>query len=224
MSLQRRIASSSSQPPLGSSVTRAFGKALGDGGDGFDLLVAAQHAALQLEIGKAVMVLRRFGEPHDGVRRHRLLMAQLEPGGLAGLAFDIGQIGLAAVADKEEIAERLDARRCWPSPSSAATGKRQMLAEQIEQRRFHRGHRMDHDAQIEGLLAAAAGVAVGERCAHRRQDVVAGADGLADDERARVLQRLPDLLAARHLADAGMAGIVGEDHEVAGEERRMRAA
>ena len=82
MSLQSRMASSSSQPPLGSSVTRAFGKALGDRGDGLDFLFAAQHAALQLEIGEAVMILRGFGEPHDGVGRHRLLVAQVEPVGL----------------------------------------------------------------------------------------------------------------------------------------------
>lgn len=79
----------------------------------------------------------------------------------------------------------------------------------------------DHDAEVKGLLAAAAGITIGEGGADIGQDVVHRADGLADHEIAGVLQCLPDLLPARHLADAGVAGIVGEDDDVAGEERRM---
>jgi hypothetical protein len=74
------------------------------------IVFAAQHAALQLEIREAVMVLRRLGEADDRFWRHRFPMAQIEPGGLAGLALDIGQVGLAPIADEEEIAERLYAR------------------------------------------------------------------------------------------------------------------
>jgi hypothetical protein len=83
---------------------------------------------------------------------------------------------------------------------------------------------MDHDAEIKRLLAAAAGIAVGECLAHRGEDVVGGADGLADDERTGVFQGLSDLLAARHLADSGVAGIIRENNDVAGEERRVCAA
>jgi len=49
------------------------------------------------------------------------------------------------------------------------------------------------------------------------------AQRLADDQRRRVLQCLPDLLAAGHLAEAGAAGAVGQDQQVAREERRVRA-
>ena len=69
---------------------------------------------------------------------------------------------------------------------------------------------MDGGAQVEGLQAAAAGVAVGEARCIALQHRLQLADRLADDQLARVLQRLADLLAARHLADAGVAGAVGE--------------
>jgi hypothetical protein len=44
------------------------------------------------------------------------------------------------------------------------------------------------------------------------------AERLAHHQRARVFQRLADLLAARHLAHAGAAGAVGQDQQVAREE------
>src|SRR5579883_639512 len=201
-----------------------IGKALGDRSDGLDLRFAAQHAALQFEIGKAVEVMGCFGEPHDGLGRHRLLMAQPEPVDRFVFACDISETGLAAVADKEEIAERLDAGALLALAEQGGDRQAKMLAEQVEQRGLHCRHRVDHHAQVKGLLAAAAGVAVGEFGANGGQDVVAGADGLPDHEIAGVFQRLPDLLPARHLTDAGMAGIVGEDDDVAGEEWRMRAA
>ena len=47
-------------------------------------------------------------------------------------------------------------------------------------------------------------------------------DRLADDKLRRILDRLPDLLPARDLADPGAAGVVGDDDEVAGEERPVR--
>jgi hypothetical protein len=99
-----------------------------------------------------------------------------------------------------------------------------MLAEQIQQRRFNGGDGVDRDPKIERLLAASGRVAIGELRANGGKNVVAGADGLTDDEVTGVFQRLPDFFAAGNFADAGMAGIVGEDDDVPGEERRMRAA
>jgi hypothetical protein len=78
-----------------------------------------------------------------------------------------------------------------------------VLPEQVEQRRFDRGDGVDRRPQIEGLQAAAAGIAIGEAALHLLQDRGMGAESLADHKRPGVLQRLPDLLAARHLADAG---------------------
>ena len=58
---------------------------------------------------------------------------------------------------------------------------------------------------------------------HRLQHLLHVADALADDERRGIFQCLPNLLAARHFPDAGAAGAVGEDQQVASEERAMRA-
>jgi hypothetical protein len=69
-----------------------------------------------------------------------------------------------------------------------------------------------------------AAVAIGEPLVDHLQQPLPRADRLADDELARVFERAPDLLAARHLADAGAAGAVGDDQQVAREERAVRAA
>ena len=74
------------------------------------------------------------------------------------------------------------------------------------------------------VQAAAAAVAVGKLLAHALQHLLVGADRLADDQRAGVLQRLADLFTARNFADAGAPGVVGEDQQVAGEKRAVRAA
>jgi len=99
-----------------------------------------------------------------------------------------------------------------------------MLAEQVEQRGFERGDRVDRGAQVERLQAAAAHVAIGKGAPHVVEHRVVVADRLADDERARILERAADAFAARHFADAGPARAVLQDHEVAGEERTVRAA
>jgi hypothetical protein len=48
-------------------------------------------------------------------------------------------------------------------------------------------------------------------------------DRLADDQRFGIFQRASYLLAARHFADAGAAGIVAKNDDIAREKRRMRA-
>src|SRR3954447_12826830 len=107
-------------------------KAPGDRGDGLDLLLAAQHAALELEIGEAVMVVGGFREPHHGLPRHRLLMAEVEPFGLAALAADIVELGFAPVADEEEITEGLDAVALLALAEQGCDRQVEMLTEQIE--------------------------------------------------------------------------------------------
>ena len=72
-------------------------------------------------------------------------------------------------------------------------------------------------------VAAAAAVAIGKGLVHRLKNALVRADGLAHHQRRRVFQRLADLLAARHLAQAGVARVVGDEDDVAGEEGRVRA-
>ena len=150
-------------------------------------------------------------------------MAQAQPIVLRIRLARIGQVGLGAVADVEQVAEHLHGVALLALAEQRRHRNAQVLALQVQQRGLHRGHRMDGGAQVESLLPAAAGVTVGELRAHGIQDRLQVAYGLAFDQCARVFQRLPDLLAARHLAQSGVAGAVGGDDDVAREEGRVRA-
>ncbi|MCY1521763.1 hypothetical protein D9M68_565890 [compost metagenome] len=100
----------------------------------------------------------------------------------------------------------------------------QMLAEQVEQRRLQGGHRMDGNAQVEGLQPATAGIAISEGAPDAIENPLPMTNRLSDHQRAGILQRLANGLAARHLADADAAGAVLEDQNVSGEVRTMSAA
>ena len=203
---------------------RASGKALVQRRDRLDLFLAAQHAALQLEIVEAVARVRGLGEAHDRLRRQRRLVAKAQPcvvgAGLAG----IRKVGLGAVADEEQVAQHLHRVALLALAEQLRDGHAQMLSEQIEQRRLDRGHRMDRRAQVERLLSAPPAVAIGEGVMQPLQQRTVAADRLADDEGRCILERLADLLAAGHFADAGSSRVVGGDHQVAREERAVRAA
>jgi hypothetical protein len=98
------------------------------------------------------------------------------------------------------------------------------LTEQVEQRGFQRGNGVDSHAQIESLQAAPLRVPLGEASAHRVEDSLVVPDGLSNHERACVLERLTNALAARRLANAGVACAVLEDNDVAREKGAVRAA
>ena len=145
-------------------------------------------------------------------------MAQAQPvvGGIR--RGGVGQLGLRAVADVEEIAQHVHGLALLPFAEQGRDRHAEKLAEQVEQRGFDGGDGVNGGAQIEGLQAAAAGVAIGKAPADAVQNIVVGGDRLADHQRPRVFQRLADALAAGHFADAGAARAVLEDHDVAGEE------
>ncbi len=189
-----------------------------------DLVVAGQHPALELEVVEAVALAGGFGQPHHGFGRHRRFVAHAEPGVVGARVFGIGQIGLVPVADVEQIAEHLHRVALLAFAEQCGHRHVEVLAEQVEQRRFDRRDRMDGGAQVEGLQPAAATVAVGEGLLHLLQQALVRTQRLADDQRGRVFQRLADLLAARHLADTAAAGAVAEDQQVAREERPVCAA
>ena len=143
---------------------------------------------------------------------------------VAGFGFaPVGQVGLSPVGHVEQVAQHLHLLALLALAQQGAHRHLQVLAQQVEQGRFDRGDSVDRGAQVEGLLAAAAGVAVGEAGAHLVEDGLQVADGAALDQRTRILQRLADLLAAGHLAQAGVARVVGDDDDVASEKGRMRA-
>ena len=136
----------------------------------------------------------------------------------------VRQIGLGAVADEEQVAERLHPVALLAVAEQRRHRHVEVLAEQIEQGGLDGGHRVHRDAQVERLRPASAGVAVAERAAHVVEHGAVVADAAAGDDRPRILQRAPDRLAAGHLTDAGVAVGVGDDHQVPGEERAVRAA
>ncbi len=84
-----------------------LGKALVQRADRLDLVLTAQHAALELEVFKAIACIGGFGQAHDGLRVHGFFMAQALPVvGLVGKAL-VGQVGQVAVADVKQIAQHL---------------------------------------------------------------------------------------------------------------------
>ena len=100
--------------------------------------------------------MRRLGEPHDRLGGEGGFVAQSKPVVAGPCVIGIGEIGLAAVADVEKITECLDGMALNSFAQQGRDGKVEMLAEQIQQRRFNRRDGVNRDAQIEGLLAAPA--------------------------------------------------------------------
>ena len=195
-----------------------LGKASGQGGDGFDFFLAAQHAALELEVVEAVAVMRRLGETHDRVRRQGFFVAQAEPVVVGVRRVGIGQIGLACGRRR-----KTDSRASRPHraaglrPARRQREGRDAGPSRSSRAEFNRGDGMNRDAQVEGLLAAPAGSRGRQIAARTASRMLLQAPMvLPDDQVARVFERLADLLAARHLADADMAGTVGQDARCCG--------
>ena len=97
-----------------------------------------------------------------------------------------------------------------------------MLAQQIEQSRLHRGDGVDGGAQVKGLQATSARVAVGKTRVHAVEHGLHLAQALADHQLGSVLQGGADFFAAGHFTNAGASRTVGEDEQVAGEKRTVR--
>ena len=66
-------------------------------------------------------------------------------------------------------------------------------------------------------------LAAHEALTDRIENAVVKSDGLADHQLPRAIQRLPDPLAARYLADTSMAGTILQDDQIAREVRRVRS-
>ncbi|MCY1416811.1 hypothetical protein D9M71_323280 [compost metagenome] len=200
-----------------------FGEAFGQRCHGLHLFFTTQHAALELEVAEAIARLGGLGQPHHCFRGQGLFMAQAEPVVLAVGFVAVGQVGLLAVADVEQVTEHLHRIALLPLAQQCRHRHVQVLAEQVEQRRLDGRHRMHGNAQVEGLQATASRVAVGEGLAHGIEHALVVADRLADHQAAGIFQGLADLLAAGHLAQAGITGAVTQYHDVAGEVRAMGA-
>ena len=128
------------------------------------------------------------------------------------------------VADEEQVAEHFHFAALLAIAQQRRHVHAQMLAQQVKHRRFDPGHYVNCGTQIEGLQTASTGVAVGESIAHGGQHVFVFTQRLTDHQRDRVLQGGADFLSAGDFTDAGMAGIIFDHHDIAREERGVRAA
>ena len=63
----------------------------------------------------------------------------------------VGQVGLVTIADVEKVAEHLDAVTLAARAEQIGDGQRQVLPQQIQQRRFEGGDRVNRRALVEGL-------------------------------------------------------------------------
>jgi hypothetical protein len=198
------------------------------------LLLAAHDAALELEIAEAVALDRGLGLGDDGGRRERGLVANAVPGLATRGLLEVGQVGTLAVADIKKV--RKHAYRIPVAAASQQLAHRhpQKLSQQVQQRRLHGGEDVVH-AQVDlvrlpenrrlgrrGHLVSRARPVPGDGTADGVERAMVAADLGADHERDRALERLADALAARYFADADVAGVVLEQHEVADEPGPVR--
>ncbi len=98
-----------------------------------------------------------------------------------------------------------------------------MLPEQVQQSCLECRHGVNCDAQVERLQTSSRSVAIRKAASHTVQNAVIAADRLTDDQLARVLQRLPNLVATRYLANAGISRTVFQDDDVPSKEGTVRA-
>ena len=167
-------------------------KALVQRGHGGHFVLAAQHAALELEIVETVPLVTRLGETDHGLGRERRFVAHPRPVVLRIRRGHIAQVRLRPVADEEQVPEHLDPIALLTLAQQRGDRHIEILAEQVEKRRLERGDSMDRDAQIEGLQAATPGIPVSELLAGLLQDGQMVADGPTDEQAPRVIDGLAD--------------------------------
>ena len=190
---------------------RASGNRSRQRGDGRHFLLAAQHAALELEIAESRSGLAR---PRRGARwRPASAPASSRRRSQSSLGVRLRgdrQVGvLAAVADVEQVAQHLHRRALLAfaeqrgTPARRETGRADPAAPPRPPSRHglrRAGRRSAGRARRRRGRRSSARIAL-------RMALYDG-DRSADDQRPRVFQGLPDGFAAGHLADPGVAGAV----------------
>ncbi|MNP27296.1 hypothetical protein D3C76_1201950 [compost metagenome] len=187
-------------------------------------MLTRQHAAFQFEIFKAVAILGRFRQTHHRLAGERLLMAQVIPVVATRRTFQIGQIGFGAIAQVEEIAQHGDRIALFARAEQFAHRHVQRFAEQIQQRRFQRRHGIHPQFKCPGTFAK--GIEIDRLVAlvHALDHFIQPRHLLADHLRDGIHQGLVDHLAAGGFPDAGIPGVIGQHHDIAGKPGVMRAA
>ena len=186
---------------------------------------AAQHPALQLEIAEAIARLRRAGEIDHCGRASSPLVAQPQPvivrhrshRDRAGRSTGGRRCRTDSRASRpgragglRRAGRRPQRRQCWPSRSSIAASIAVIAWIVVRRSKVCRPRPPASRPPNRRCTSA-----ITPAWLPSRAPLTSG---------ARILQRLADRLAARHFAKPGVAGLIGQHHHVAGEERRMRAA
>ena len=185
--------------------------------------MTVKDAALELEVLEAVALVGGLAQLHDGLGRQGLLAAQAAPRVGVVVVVDVGQVGLLAIADIEEVAKEAHGLADLTVPEQRRDGHAHVLAQDVEQRRLDGSLDVHGGAQVEGLVTTAARVERGVLVVDGLHDVLIVADGLANDERLDLVQDLDDLVVAGNLAHALDTLGVREDHDAARKERRVGA-
>ena len=192
--------------------------------DGLDLFRTFEDAPLEFEVLEAVALLCGFRECDDRRRRECLLVPQPVPGDVRLLVAQVLEIGFLAVADVKQITEHLHRVALLAvAPEQRSYRKFEVLAQEVQKRRLDRGDHVDGGAQVERLQAATGGVAVSEGGADLVEDTAVVRDARPRHDRCAVLQRVADLLPARHFANTDVSLSVFEYQDVSREIGRVGA-
>ena len=174
--LDSSTASASSQPPFGSRVTRASGKRAARACTAATSCSPGSTPPLSL---KSVNPYRAWAASASATTASGVMACSrrsCSQSSAGSLSARYGR-SVAAVADVEEVAQHRHAVALLPVAEQLRDRHPEVLAEQVEQRRFQRGDRVDRGPQVEGLQPAAAGVAVGEGGRDLAQQAAVGAIG-----------------------------------------------
>lgn len=130
------MASLSDQAPLGSRVMRASGKRSARAVTASISPAPRNTPPLSLKSLKPYLAWAASGQADDGLRGHCLFMTQAEP--VIGIGFTaIGQIGLLAVTNVEQVTEHLYRVALLAFTEQGCDRYLQKLAQQVEQGGFH---------------------------------------------------------------------------------------
>lgn len=144
-------------------------------------------------------------------------MAQPVPVAAAVRLGAIGKIGLVPLTHIEKATQETHLAALDPVPQQGGGRHLEILAQQIQQRRFVGGDYVDTGTEVKGLLPPHIVLDVGGKpVSDLLEGIFVGAKAGVLHKVLHILQRLGDLLSPGDLSQAGAAVGVGEDHRIAG--------
>ena len=184
---------------------------------------------MSLKLWKPYFSFRASACPQP-LRGQHLLTAETEPGVRAVALVQILHLPcrhLVLVGDIEHIAQHLHFFALLSLAQKGTHRYAEELAHQVEHGALDGPLALDHELQLGDIqrLDALAVVSVGMFCnaVDLLQHLAVAGYRLAFHQRADRIQAVAGIVAAVDLAHAGVAGIVGQHHQIAGKAGRMCA-